>query len=65
MTKKRSTEFLGEKMQIFFSEKNVIQKFWSVKNFPPKLGAKSPPLALHKYLNIIQYRNIETFAGAS
>ena len=30
--KKRSSEFLGVKMEIFFRKK-VIQKFWSMKNF--------------------------------
>src|SRR6218665_883501 len=36
MTKKRSSEFLGVKMEIFF-EKNLIQKFWSAKKYsvPP------------------------------
>jgi len=50
MTKKEekmSSEILGVKMGIF-SEKTVIQKSWSEKkfSFPPKLGARSPPLRM-------------------
>jgi len=45
MTKKRSSEFLGVKMEII-SEKNVNQKSWSAEKIfrPPKLSARSPPL---------------------
>ena len=38
MTKKRSSEILGVKMQ-FFLEKSLIQKILAAK-----LGARSPPL---------------------
>ena len=38
-----------------FPEINVIQKFWSAKNFsvPPKLGARSPPLCKIGDLGIV------------
>ena len=43
---KKSSEILAVEMEIF-SEKNVIQKSWFPRIFfvPPKLGARSPPLA--------------------
>src|SRR6218665_2043330 len=45
MTKKRSSEILGVKME-FFSGKNRHSEILVRDNFfrPPKLGARSPPL---------------------
>jgi|SRR6218665_2727251 len=43
MTKKKSSEIFGRKMEIF-SWKNVIQVRENLF-VPPKLGARSPPLA--------------------
>ena len=50
--RKRSSEILGVKMEIF--PKNLIQKSWSAKknSVPPKLGARSPPM-LKKNLAVL------------
>jgi len=46
MTKKRSSEIFGVKVEIS-SGRDVIQKSWSANKFsvpPPKRDARSPPL---------------------
>jgi len=47
MTKKRSQEILHVKMEIFFEKKTHLEILDREKFCrPPKLGARSPPLAI-------------------
>src|SRR6218665_2030391 len=59
MTKKRSSEILGMKMEIL-SEKNVFQKFWSAKKFsvPPN----SAP-GLRRWALCMGFIRVEVFSN--
>src|SRR6218665_1667176 len=51
LIKKRSSEFLGVKREIFFREKRHSEMLVREKLFrPPKLGARSPPLQARGHL---------------
>src|SRR6218665_636597 len=62
VTKKRSSEILAVKMEIF-SERNVISEILVHKKFfrPPKLSARSPPLVLMYASNTVSYNGLITF----